>query len=102
MQARYPTCSGRTEKQTLYKLLGLEGSVDAWAVETNYDFTADIEHRDAGLAGFAHGFLGEARVALHVAVFIFDAELIKVLLGGMAKGTPGSGINNNHIHSIAG
>ena len=73
---------------TLYKLFFFEDVVDSWAVETNDDGAVDIDDRYAHLPAFADGFLGKFNILLDIALFVFNTELIEVLLAGVAEGAP--------------
>jgi len=64
--------------------------VNFWFIKTDDDGAVNIYNGNAALAGFSHGFLACFGLLFDVKVSISHAQLIEILLSGVAKGAPGS------------
>lgn len=60
----------------LVQAVRFEGGVDFGAVKTHDDGAADVQHRNAGLAGFLHCLLYSGSVVLNVFVLVGHVELV--------------------------
>jgi hypothetical protein len=66
----------------------LKSGVDFGAIKADNDVSGNIKHWNACLLRLIHGFLRKLRIALDVFFGILHTDFIKIILSGMAKGTP--------------
>ena len=80
---------------SLGELVLVQDFVEARTVKADHDVAANIQHRNAGLARFLHSGNCVLSVQLDIAVVIFDAQLVHVVHGFVAKCAPFGAVYNH-------
>ena len=76
-------------------MLGFERGVDARSVEANYNLAADVYNWNTALLGLLDCFLAGGWVFFNVFVSVFDAKLVEIIFGCVAKGAPNGAVDGN-------
>jgi hypothetical protein len=77
------------------EVVGFEGGVDFGAIEADDDVAGDVDNRDAALLALIDSFFAGGWIGFDVAIGVFNTELVEVLFGGVAKGTPRCAVDGN-------